>query len=184
MKSLINSRIMSPTEKMEETERNMDDHGKEDHKNHSPMSYNRIASYAKHIMDNTLYRPKLAIICGSGLSGIADVLNSPDVIEYSDIPYFPTSTIRGHKSRFLFGNLEGACVMIMQGRFHHYEGYSMSTCGMPVRVMKLIGVESLIITNVAGSINPSFKVGDIMIIKDHVNFPGFAGKHPLNGPKV
>ena len=89
------------------------------------MSYDRIASCAKHIMDNTIYRPKLAIICGSGLSGLADVFDSPDVIECADIPHFPSSTVIGHKP-------------------------------------------CLIITNAAGSINPSFKVGDIMIIKDHV----------------
>ena len=154
----------------------------ENNNNNSKISFERIQSSVKYILDNTKIRPKIAIICGSGLAGLAELLKEPEVIEYSNIPHFPVSTVAGHKSRLFFGFLNKIPVMLMQGRFHHYEGYPMSTCGMPVRVMKFIGVENLIVTNAAGSINSSLKVGDIMIIKDHINIPGFAGKHPLNGP--
>ena len=155
---------------------------KEDCRNNDSISPENIMSSVKYIMDHTIYRPKIAIICGSGLAGLANLLDHPDVIEYSDIPNFPLSTVPGHKSRLLFGYLSDVPIMLMQGRFHHYEGYPMRTCGMPVRIMKLFGIEFLMVTNAAGSINTSFKVGDLMIIKDHINIPGFAGKHPLNGP--
>ena len=150
--------------------------------NDSYLDYDKVFVSAKFIMNKTKYRPKIAIICGSGLAGLADLLDNPDVIDYTDIPNFPLSTVHGHKSRLLFGKLKEVPLMVMQGRFHHYEGYSMQLCGMPVRVMKLCGIEKMIITNAAGGINPGFKVGDIMILKDHINLPGFAGKHPLHGP--
>lgn len=146
------------------------------------MSFDRISITVKYLMDKTLYRPKIAIICGSGLAGLADLLENPDIFDYSDIPNFPMSTVPGHKSRLLFGKLNGIELMLMQGRFHHYEGYPMELCGMPVRVMKLFGIENIIVTNAAGGLNPAFKAGDIMMIRDHINLPGFTGAHPLKGP--
>ena len=173
---------MPPNESIAQTEQNLDHNSNEVWGNTDVMAYDRVLVTVRYILDQTKYRPKIAIICGSGLAGLANLLENPDVIEYADIPHFPTSTVPGHISRLLFGTLKGVSLMLMQGRFHYYEGYPIQLCGMPVRVMKLCGIESLIVTNAAGGLNPDFKAGDIMIIKDHINLPGFAGKHPLKGP--
>lgn len=146
------------------------------------IAFERVSESADFLMNQTKLRPKIAIICGSGLAGLADLLQDPEVIDYSQIPNFPLSTVPGHKSRMIFGRLEGVEVMLMQGRFHAYEGYPMQLCGMPVRVMKLCGIQKLIVTNAAGGLHGSYKVGDIMILKDHINLPGLAGQHPLKGP--
>eukprot|EP00094_Tigriopus_californicus_P010661 TCALIF_10285-PA protein Name:"Similar to PNP Purine nucleoside phosphorylase (Bos taurus)" AED:0.28 eAED:0.28 QI:0/0.4/0.33/0.83/0.8/0.83/6/523/330 len=153
------------------------------------LAYNKVKASSDFLMNNTKYRPKIAVICGSGLehdlnplADLANLLEQPDIFEYNNIPNFPTSTVPGHKSRMLFGTLNGIQVMLMQGRFHAYEGYSLSKVAMPVRVMKLCGIKKLIVTNAAGGLNPNFKVGDVMIIKDHINLPGFTGVHPLRGP--
>eukprot|EP00095_Tigriopus_kingsejongensis_P011779 maker-scaffold119_size336447-snap-gene-1.15 protein:Tk11779 transcript:maker-scaffold119_size336447-snap-gene-1.15-mRNA-1 annotation:"purine nucleoside phosphorylase" len=153
------------------------------------LCYDKVKASADYLLNNSQYRPKIAVICGSGLESdlnpladLADLLENPDIFEYDTIPNFPQSTVPGHKSRMLFGSLRGVPVMLMQGRFHAYEGYSLSKVAMPVRVMKLCGIEKLIVTNAAGGLNPMFKVGDIMIIKDHINIPGFTGLHPLKGP--
>lgn len=153
------------------------------------LSYETVSETANYLLSRTKHRPKIAIICGSGLdidlnpsAGLAELLTNPDVFPYTEIPNFPVSTVKGHKSRLLFGHLNGIPVMLMQGRFHLYEGYAMGKCAMPVRVMKLCGVENLIVTNAAGGLNPTYKVGDIMLLKDHINLPGFTGMHPLKGP--
>jgi len=146
------------------------------------MAFERISESAEYLMSRTRFRPKIAIICGSGLAGLADLLADSDVFEYSDIPNFPESTVPGHKSRMIFGKLQDVEVMLMQGRFHAYEGYPLQLCGMPVRVMKLCGIKNLIVTNAAGGLHSKFRVGDIMIINDHINLPGLAGQHPLKGP--
>ena len=151
---------MAPNEKYEQLETRLDHNSNVSTEKNGSMEYNKISASADYILNQTEHRPKLAIICGSGLAGLANLLQSPDVIEYADIPHFPISTVPGHKSRLLFGSLNGISVMLMQGRFHHYEGYPMQLCGMPVRVMKLCGIEKLIVTNAAGGINPKFKIGD------------------------
>uniref|UniRef100_A0A671LHZ9 Purine nucleoside phosphorylase n=1 Tax=Sinocyclocheilus anshuiensis TaxID=1608454 RepID=A0A671LHZ9_9TELE len=126
-------------------------------------------------------RPLLGIVCGSGLGGLAEMLKDPLVIKYSDIPSFPRSTVHGHAGRLVFGTLFGKPCVCMQGRFHLYEGYTIQKTTMPMRVFKLMGVETVILTNAAGGLNQDFKVGDIMVIKDHINIPGFAGNNPLVG---
>jgi len=146
------------------------------------MTFERISESADYLMNGTKIRPQIAIICGSGLAGLADLLEDPDVFEYADIPNFVESTVPGHKSRMIFGHLDHVPVMLMQGRFHAYEGYPMQLCGMPVRVMKLCGIKVLFVTNAAGGLNPDYKIGDIMMIRDHINLPGLAGAHPLKGP--
>nr|ACO15342.1 Purine nucleoside phosphorylase [Caligus clemensi] len=146
------------------------------------LTYDKILQTAKYLSSRTSYEPKIGIICGSGLGELADLLTGADIIEYSDIPNFPLSTVSGHSSRLHFGLLEGAPVMVMQGRFHAYGGHSMDKCTMGVRVMKLMGVQTLIVTNAAGGLNPKYRVGDVMLLKDHVNIPGMAGKNPLRGP--
>ncbi|CAL4070241.1 unnamed protein product [Meganyctiphanes norvegica] len=144
-------------------------------------TYDVIKQSANYLLERTEHRPTIGVICGSGLGGMADLLTDRDVFPYGDIPNFPVSTVTGHAGRMVIGKLSNIPVMCMQGRFHAYEGYPLWKCAMPVRVMKLMGVEKLLITNAAGGLNSSFNVGDIMIIKDHINFQGFAGDSPLRG---
>lgn len=122
--------------------------------------------------------PKAAIILGSGLGNLVNEIDIKVAIPYSKIPNFPISTVEGHKGQLIFGNLGDKYVMAMQGRFHYYEGYSMKEATFPVRVMKAIGVKVLCVSNAAGGMNPNFRVGDVMLITDHINlFPD----HPLRG---
>ncbi|KAL7878824.1 hypothetical protein AOLI_G00097980 [Acnodon oligacanthus] len=144
-------------------------------------TYEKYKETADWLLSHTHIRPKVAIICGTGLGGLGDLLDTKTVFPYKDIPNFPRSTVEGHAGQLVFGELKGKQCVCMQGRFHFYEGYSTATVTYPVRVFFLLGVETLIVTNAAGGINPKFNVGDIMIIKDHINFPGFAGQNPLCG---
>ena len=122
--------------------------------------------------------PKVAIVLGSGLGNLADKIDIKVAIPYSEIPNFPISTVEGHKGQLIFGMLGKKYVMAMQGRFHYYEGYTMKEATFPIRVMKAIGVKVLCVSNAAGGMNPDFRVGDVMLITDHINlFPD----HPLRG---
>ncbi|RWS17636.1 Purine nucleoside phosphorylase-like protein [Dinothrombium tinctorium] len=140
-----------------------------------------VEAIAKFLLEKTKHRPKIGIICGSGLGGIADKLENQDIFPYETIPSFPISTVAGHNGRLVFGTLKSVAAVCMKGRFHPYEGYEVWQCAMPIRVMKLVGVTTLIVTNAAGGINSNFKVGDIMLIKDHINVPGMSGLNPLRG---
>lgn len=123
------------------------------------------------------------ILTEHDISGsIADILQDPIQLDYKDIPNFPVSTVEGHKGRLVFGTLSNTKVVCMQGRFHYYEGYSLEECTIPIRVLALVGVKVLFVTNTAGAVNSSYKTGDIMLFKDHINFFGFSGKNPLRGP--
>jgi len=124
---------------------------------------------ADYILKKIDRKPETAIILGSGLGGLADRIEQPAVIPYSDIPHFMSSTATGHKGNLIFGALGGKAILAMQGRFHYYEGYTMHQVTFPVRVMKLLGVQNLLVSNAAGGINHTFKVGDLMIIRDHIN---------------
>ncbi|XP_023271881.1 purine nucleoside phosphorylase-like [Seriola lalandi dorsalis] len=146
------------------------------------ISHDEYQKTADWLMSQTRHRPQVAIICGSGLGMLADTLKCQDSFAYSDIPGFPQSTVQGHAGRLVFGELKGKTCVCMQGRFHMYEGHSLCKTTFPVRVFKLLGVETLIVTNAAGSLADSLQPGDIMIIKDHVNFPGLVGLNPLSGP--
>ncbi|XP_068142636.1 purine nucleoside phosphorylase isoform X5 [Drosophila tropicalis] len=150
--------------------------------NEDTYPYEVIQEIADFIVKGSSMRPKIGIICGSGLGSLADMIQDAKVFEYEKIPNFPVSTVEGHAGKLVVGNLEGAVVMAMQGRFHFYEGYPLAKCSMPVRVMKLCGVEYLFATNAAGGINAKYSVGDIMLMHDHVNMLGFAGNSPLQGP--
>uniref|UniRef100_A0A3B5AJH3 Purine nucleoside phosphorylase n=1 Tax=Stegastes partitus TaxID=144197 RepID=A0A3B5AJH3_9TELE len=134
------------------------------------------------LLNQTNHRPKVAVICGSGLGLLADRAANKQTFRYQDIPNFPVSTVQGHEGCLVFGTIEDTPCVFMQGHFHLYEGYSLCQVTFPVRIFKLMGVESVLVTNASGGICPDFKVGDIMIIKDHINLPGFAGQHPLCGP--
>ncbi len=127
-------------------------------------------------------KPRIAIILGSGLNGLAESVRKPDVVPFAELPYFPTSTVFGHAGRIVIGELDGKVVFVMQGRVHFYEGYSMAQVTLPVRVMQRAGVDTLIVTNAAGGVNPNFQAGDVMLITDHLNFLGMMGQNPLMGP--
>lgn len=148
---------------------------------HNPYTYEVIVESAQYILDRTNLRPKIGIICGSGLGGLADLLDDKQDFPYEKIPHFPVSTVPGHAGKIVVGHMADVPVMCMQGRFHMYEGYPLWKCAMPVRVFKLLGIETLIVTNAAGGLNKTFKIGDIMIIKDHLNLPGFSGESALRG---
>ncbi len=115
------------------------------------------------------YQPQVAIVLGSGLGNFSDEIEVGKEIDYHDIPHFPVSTVEGHKGKLIFGKLSGKRVMAMAGRFHFYEGYNAEEIVFPIRVMKLLGVEVLLLSNAAGGVNPDFKVGDLMIIRDHIS---------------
>ncbi|MCY8506076.1 purine nucleoside phosphorylase I, inosine and guanosine-specific [Bacillus atrophaeus] len=139
----------------------------------------KIEQAAAFIKQHAPQSPKIGLILGSGLGILADEIEGAVKLKYEDIPDFPVSTVEGHAGQLVFGTLEGVSVVAMQGRFHFYEGYSMDKVTFPVRVMKELGVEALIVTNAAGGINTAFRAGDLMIITDHINF---MGTNPLIGP--
>jgi purine-nucleoside phosphorylase len=130
------------------------------------------------------FQPRIGVILGTGLGGLADVVKGPVVISYPDLPGWPVSTVVGHAGRLVLGELDGQPLLIMQGRAHYYEGYSMSQVTLPIRVMQRLGIEILIVTNAAGAINPDFQPGDVMLITDHLNLSGMAGLNPLIGPNL
>ncbi|MBI2333832.1 MAG: purine-nucleoside phosphorylase [Chloroflexi bacterium] len=129
-------------------------------------------------------QPVIGMILGSGLNGLADSIQKPVHISYSDLPNFPTSTVHGHVGRFVIGELEGKPVIVMQGRIHYYEGYTMGEVTLPVRVMHRLGVQSLFVTNAAGGVNADFAPGDVMLITDQLNLMGMSGLNPLMGPNL
>ncbi len=133
------------------------------------------------LRDRMPFSPRTAIILGTGLGSLADALTDIVAIDYRDIPHFPVSTVEGHNGRLLFGKLDGKEVLAMQGRFHYYEGYSMKEVTYPVRVMRELGIRTLIVSNAAGSVNPEHRLGDLMLITDHINF---FPEHPLRGRNI
>lgn len=143
--------------------------------------YKNILEAKNYINQNISIKPKIGLILGSGLGALGDEVENKILLNYSDIPNFPVSTIKGHKGRLVFGNLENSSVAVMQGRFHFYEGYSMKEIAFPVLVMNSIGINKIIITNASGGINTNFKPGDLMIIKDHINF---VFDNPLIGKNI
>lgn len=144
-------------------------------------SREHVVPAAEYIRQRTRHNPTVGLVLGSGLGALAERIESPDVIPYSDIPRFPRSTVAGHSGRLLVGRANGAQVLVMQGRVHFYEGYSPSEITLPIRVMQLLGVKALIVTNAAGGIRPGLKAGDLMAIVDHLNLVGMAGNNPLRG---
>ncbi|XP_018571548.1 purine nucleoside phosphorylase isoform X2 [Anoplophora glabripennis] len=152
------------------------------HTDNDKYTYETITETANFLRQQVPFKPMVGIICGSGMGCLADALDGKIEFPYESIPHFPRSTVEGHVGKLVFGHLSGVPVVCMKGRFHYYEGYPLWKCAMPVRVMKLLGVTHLIATNAAGGLNPNFKVGDIMLVKDHINLMGFAGNNPLQGP--
>ncbi|MCB0480546.1 MAG: purine-nucleoside phosphorylase [Flavobacteriales bacterium] len=140
-----------------------------------------ILKPTEFLKDRISARPEIGIILGSGLGGLVKKIEITHSFDYSEIPNFPLSTVEGHAGKLLFGKLGRKNVVAMQGRFHFYEGYTMHQVVLPVRVMKLLGIKSLLLSNASGGVNPSFEIGDIMIQDDHINlFPS----NPLMGPNI
>ncbi|MCH7480383.1 MAG: purine-nucleoside phosphorylase [Chloroflexi bacterium] len=152
--------------------------------NEQYLTLKLIDQVADEIRKRSQVTPRIGMILGSGLGPLADEVVNPDHISYEDLPGWPISTIEGHLGRLVLGELEGQTVVIMQGRTHYYEGYSMSQLGLPVRVMHRLGIEMLFVTNAAGAIDPDFNPGDLMLLTDHINFIGMAGANPLRGPNI
>lgn len=144
--------------------------------------FEQVAVALASIQARTTLTPAIALILGSGLGDIATELRDATAIPYTEIPHFAHSTVPGHAGRLLLGMLEGVPAVVMQGRFHFYEGYSLQAVTFPVRVMRMLGAHTLIVTNAAGGMNAAYRPGDFMLIRDHINIPGMAGANPLIGP--
>ena len=141
----------------------------------------RIQETASFLRERMHTRPETAIILGTGLGSLAGEITDSYEIPYEEIPYFPVSTVEGHKGKLIFGKLGQKDIMAMQGRFHYYEGYTMQQVTFPVRVMRELGIKTLFVSNAAGGMNPDFEIGDLMIITDHINF---FPEHPLHGKNI
>src|SRR5512147_3159916 len=148
------------------------------------ITLEQIDQAANAIRKRTSYQPRVGLILGSGLNSLADSVKRPDIFPYAELPNWPISTVEGHVGRLVIGELEGQTVLVMQGRIHFYEGYSMSQVTLPVRVMARLGLEMVFVTNAAGGVNPDFVPGDVMLITDHLNLLGMAGANPLMGPNI
>lgn len=142
------------------------------------MDRKKILEAVNYLEDQIPFKPEIGMILGSGLGVLAEEVEEPTTIKYDKIPNFPSSTVVGHAGQLVVGMLEGKKVVIMQGRFHFYEGYDMSEITLPVRVMKELGIEKMIVTNACGGVNENYNVGDLMFINDHINF---MGTNPLIG---
>ena len=140
--------------------------------------WEQVQETVSYIKEKTNFSPEYGIILGSGLGGFTDDIQIEFTLPYTEIPNFPVSTVQGHKGALVFGMIGDKKVVAMQGRFHYYEGYSMQEVTFPVRVMKYIGVTKLVVSNASGGVNPNYRVGDIIIIKDHINM---MPEHPLRG---
>lgn len=140
--------------------------------------WDKVQETVSYIKGRVNFSPEFGVILGSGLGGFVDDIVVEHTLPYEEIPNFPVSTVHGHKGALVFGTIGDKKVIAMQGRFHYYEGYSMKEVTFPVRVMKYLGIQKLIVSNASGGVNSNFKVGSIMIIKDHINF---MPEHPLRG---
>lgn len=141
--------------------------------------FNNAKKAASYLENKGIENVEVGLILGSGLGELADEIENPIVIPYTEIPSFPVSTVAGHAGQLVYGTLGGKRVLALQGRFHYYEGYSMNEVTFPVRVMRFLGTESIIVTNAAGGVNKEFSPGDLMLITDHINS---FGTNPLIGP--
>jgi purine-nucleoside phosphorylase len=142
------------------------------------LLYDHIQEAVNYIQERTTFEPQCGIILGTGLGNLTDDMLVACELDYKDIPHFPISTVQSHKGKLVFGYLEGKPIVVMAGRFHYYEGYSMQQVTFPVRVLKFLGIETIIITNVAGSTNANIEAGDLVFVKDHINLQP---ENPLRG---
>src|SRR5215469_2087740 len=143
--------------------------------------FDQVMEATAYVQSRSGMKPDVAVILGSGLGDLAAEVQDATAIPYEEIPHFLRSTVVGHAGRLLLGRLENMPVVVMQGRFHFYEGYTLQALTLPVRVMRMLGAHTLIVTNAAGGLNPVYRPGDFMLIRDHINFLGLAGMNPLVG---
>lgn len=143
--------------------------------------YEKLTACLRSVREKVSFQPEVALILGSGLGDYADGIEIEQVLDYGEIEGFPSSTVAGHKGRFVFGRVQGVPVVVMQGRVHYYEGYPMSDVVLPTRLMGLLGAKKLILTNAAGGLNPDFRPGDFMLLSDHITT---GVPSPLIGPNV
>ncbi len=145
------------------------------------MLYDQVQEATAAIQALTELKPTIALILGSGLGDLANQIENAAAIPYTDIPHFAHSTVVGHAGRMVLGMLEDVPVVVMQGRFHFYEGYTAQEVTFPVRVMSMLGAEVLIVSNAAGGVNPAYRAGNFMLLRDSISLPGLAGANPLMG---
>lgn len=143
--------------------------------------YEKLTACLRSVREKVSFQPEVAMILGSGLGDYADGIDIEQTLDYTEIEGFPSSTVAGHKGRFVFGRVQGVPVVVMQGRVHYYEGYPMSDVVLPVRLMGLMGAKKVILTNAAGGLNPDFRPGDFMLLADHI---ATGVPNPLIGPNV
>jgi purine-nucleoside phosphorylase len=143
--------------------------------------WKELSETADYLLDKTKIRPIAGIVLGTGLGGLVNEIQITDIIPYASIPHFPVTTVEGHQGNLIFGHLAGKPVVAMQGRFHYYEGYSLVQTVFPLRVMKLVGIRQVFLSNAAGGINPDFQIGNLMVIRDHINF---FPESPLRGKNI
>jgi len=146
------------------------------------FSQSEMREAADWITQTTQLRPRLGLILGSGLAGLASEVEQAVTIPFDHVPHFVPSTVEGHPGELVVGKLQGHPTMLMRGRTHYYEGYSMQQVTFPIRVMWALGVKYLILTNAAGGLNPTFRAGDLMLITDHIGLSNMVGLNPLRGP--
>lgn len=143
--------------------------------------FEKVRECVAFLLKRTEVQPKIGLVLGTGLGGLAERIEPDAVISYQDTPHFPLSTVTSHMGRLIIGSLAGKSVIAMQGRFHYYEGYQTEEITFPIRIMAAMGVETLVISNAAGGLNPIFKPVDLMLIRDHINL---TGQNPLRGENV
>jgi purine-nucleoside phosphorylase len=148
------------------------------------VTIREIDKATKFIRSKMKVEPKIGLVLGSGLGGLAEDVKNPVIIPFKNIPHWPVSTIQGHVGHLLIGELYGKPAMVMQGRVHYYEGYPMDQVTFPIRVMQRLGVGTIILTNAAGATNPDYTPGDVMVLNDHIGLIGMAGLNPLRGPNL
>jgi len=140
--------------------------------------WDKVQETVKFLKQNEISNPEFGIVLGTGLGSLVDYIKIEKSIAYGEIPNFPVSTVAGHSGKLIYGLLGGKKVLAMQGRFHYYEGWTMQQATFAIRVMKFLGINNLIVSNASGGVNPNFSVGDVMLIKDHINL---MPEHPLRG---
>ncbi len=148
------------------------------------LTMDTLNETVKAIRKHTDFTPRVGLVLGSGLNALAESVTDAVKLPFDTIPNFPVSTVPGHQGRLILGNLGATPVVVMQGRAHFYEGYSMAQISLPVRVMRMLGATTFIVTNAAGGLNMSYRAGDVAILRDHINLIGMAGLSPLRGPNL
>jgi purine-nucleoside phosphorylase len=143
--------------------------------------FTKVSEAVNYIRGKINAIPEAGIVLGTGLGGLAEEIKNPVIIPYEEIPHFPSSTVEGHAGELIIGILNGRKVIAMKGRFHFYEGYPLQDVIFPIRVMKFLGIKSIIISNASGGLNPDFEVGDMMFIEDHINMMNLMNENPLKG---